>query len=347
MEGGIDGDTDNSQSAPAHAQHKARSLAKMKEKASSPLSATLQPLASPNCPNAEAGPSRDPHRLVETEQSHAHMSEQDRANFAGSSRFSPSILPKAKIRGTEDVITDWFHPCALAEIDDLELLQDLSLLGPPPQPAAEREGSSRPQPYWGISSERFKFFTAHPHQSDQAPIQVNPTVQANVERYHQLKHQGLHFNQVLLQNRSFKNPHVYSHLVDLLDIDETRSNLPLLDTGMAAGGWRSMFPFSTQQLIDGDPIAMLQRQKQELVEKRNQKLHKGHSRKIEFASSRHNDQGRDSADESRASSWADSTRTAKRARGEDTGERNSRHGRHTSAGRSRVHSSKSSSKQPP
>ena len=50
---------------------------------------------------------------------------------------------------------------------------------------------------------------------------MDPQIQAKLERFHELKHNGVHYNETLMQNRSFNNPNVLSQLVRFLDIDET------------------------------------------------------------------------------------------------------------------------------
>ncbi|KZS87681.1 HCNGP-domain-containing protein [Sistotremastrum niveocremeum HHB9708] len=38
--------------------------------------------------------------------------------------------------------------------------------------------------------------------------------------------QGKHFNDSLMENRSFRNPHLYAKLVEFVDVDETATNFP-------------------------------------------------------------------------------------------------------------------------
>lgn len=197
-------------------------------------------------------------------------------SYSGESSLTPPMVARDYIRGTQRHITDYFTPADFAAIDDPELLRDLSYLLAPPQidyePVVPVDFT---RPFWGLSAERTQFFYA---EEEDPCIPINPTVQANVERYHKLKHQGVHFNEVLMQNRSFKNPHVYSQLVEHLGIDETRSNLPALDTGRIEEGWRRVFPFTEEQLIEGDPIAVTERQEKAAKEKRKGK------RSIDFVS---------------------------------------------------------------
>ncbi|TKY90671.1 hypothetical protein EX895_000669 [Sporisorium graminicola] len=207
---------------------------------------------------------------------------------------SPSVLPHAKIRGTDILVTDFFGGAAMAEIHDAELFHDLPVVLPPPQrtsPATTPTSSDAEfRPFWGLAHHDRIFFT-HDDASAGAPIPVNPRIQANLQRYHDLKHQGVHFNQTLMQNRSFNNPHVLSQLVDFLDIDETRSNLPCIDTGRSEGSWRAQFPFQAQTLVEGDPIAIEIGQKQKAdAETRSRQTHADPHRKIAFDRARHDDE---------------------------------------------------------
>ncbi|KAJ9476730.1 hypothetical protein PHBOTO_000398 [Pseudozyma hubeiensis] len=207
---------------------------------------------------------------------------------------------RLKFRGTEtnvdEIITDVYKD----EIDDSEFFGDIPLFLPPPQPADTRD-PSKPgsRPLWGLSKTPREFFARHNDGADQSSpengeppiIDVDPRVQATVERFHELKRQGIHYNQELMKNRSFNNPHVYTQLVELLDIDETRSNLTSLDTGRSETSWRSNFPLTPEELIEGDPISIEKRQKKEEEIKRERKLRAGHNRTIDFDRARYQDDG--------------------------------------------------------
>ncbi|KAG0347534.1 hypothetical protein BG004_007545 [Podila humilis] len=55
--------------------------------------------------------------------------------------------------------------------------------------------------------------------------EVNPAVQAKMEQFHHIKMtRGIHFNQSLMKNKNFRNPHIYSSLVDLVALNEIGSN---------------------------------------------------------------------------------------------------------------------------
>jgi len=54
-------------------------------------------------------------------------------------------------------------------------------------------------------------------------------LQAKLAQFHALKkdpHQPKHFNDSLMSNRSFRNPHLYAKLVEFVDVDERTTNFP-------------------------------------------------------------------------------------------------------------------------
>ncbi|KAI8598308.1 HCNGP-like protein-domain-containing protein [Dissophora ornata] len=54
---------------------------------------------------------------------------------------------------------------------------------------------------------------------------VNPDVQAKMEQFQHVKvTRGIHFNQSLMRNKNFRNPHIYSSLVELAALNEIGSN---------------------------------------------------------------------------------------------------------------------------
>lgn len=196
-----------------------------------------------------------------------------------------SVPPTNKIRGTESLIQDLFSENAMAQVGDPELVKDMLVLFPPAQPLPPRWDSCSPRPLWGLSPAEGVFFDTKNRPSYTLPDSIHE----NVARFHQLKHQGTHFNQSLMENRSFNNPHVYSQLVEFLGIDETRSNLPSLDTGRKEGSWRATFPLSDEDLIRGDPIAAEQRQEREAKERLEGKKRAGLDRSIGFEKGRYED----------------------------------------------------------
>ncbi|KAF8268936.1 HCNGP-like protein-domain-containing protein [Lactarius quietus] len=87
-----------------------------------------------------------------------------------------------------------------------ELAKIRELLRPPPIPGV---------PDWGITPA-----TAEP---------CEPAIEAKLAQFHTLKRdseQPKHFNDSLMSNRSFRNPHLYAKLVEFADVDERTTNFP-------------------------------------------------------------------------------------------------------------------------
>ncbi|GLB45176.1 putative HCNGP-like protein [Lyophyllum shimeji] len=92
-----------------------------------------------------------------------------------------------------------------AEPED-ELARIRALLRPPPIPGVED---------WGI-----------PPPSTKPP---DPAIATKLAQFHALKrdpHIPKHFNDSLMSNRSFRNPHLYAKLVEFVDVDERTTNFP-------------------------------------------------------------------------------------------------------------------------
>lgn len=59
--------------------------------------------------------------------------------------------------------------------------------------------------------------------------QYDPTIDAKLAQFHMLKRDPenpKHFNDSLMSNRSFRNPHLYAKLVEFVDVDERTTNFP-------------------------------------------------------------------------------------------------------------------------
>lgn len=54
----------------------------------------------------------------------------------------------------------------------------------------------------------------------------DPELDAKVMKFYLLKRQGKHFNDTLMQNKAFRNPHIYAKLVEFVSVDETATNFP-------------------------------------------------------------------------------------------------------------------------
>jgi len=88
-----------------------------------------------------------------------------------------------------------------------ELTRIRSLLRPPPIPGLDD---------WGI-----------PRQSTEP---CDPAIEAKLAQFNALKRDPQnpkHFNDSLMSNRSFRNPHLYAKLVEFVDVDERTTNFPL------------------------------------------------------------------------------------------------------------------------
>jgi len=87
-----------------------------------------------------------------------------------------------------------------------ELFQIRSLLRPPPIPGTDD---------WGI-----------PPESTEP---CDPAIKTKLAQFHTLKRDSSnpkHFNDSLMSNRSFRNPHLYAKLVEFVDVDERTTNFP-------------------------------------------------------------------------------------------------------------------------
>ncbi|KAE9398529.1 HCNGP-domain-containing protein, partial [Gymnopus androsaceus JB14] len=94
------------------------------------------------------------------------------------------------------------------ESDDVHPERIRLLLRPPPIPGLDD---------WGIPPE------VTPEGST-----CDPALEAKLKQFHELKSlpSPKHFNDTLMSNRSFRNPHLYAQLVDFVDIDERSTNFP-------------------------------------------------------------------------------------------------------------------------
>ncbi|GJJ78090.1 hypothetical protein EMPS_10449 [Entomortierella parvispora] len=55
--------------------------------------------------------------------------------------------------------------------------------------------------------------------------EVDPDVQAKIEGFQKVKEQrGIHFNQSLMKNKNFRNPHIYTSLVEFVALNEFGTN---------------------------------------------------------------------------------------------------------------------------
>ncbi|KAL1719155.1 HCNGP-like protein-domain-containing protein [Schizophyllum commune] len=119
--------------------------------------------------------------------------------------------------------------------DELTRIRDL--LQPPPIPGVAD---------WGIP----------PASTDPC----DPTLESKLAQFHALKRDPQnprHFNDSLMSNRSFRNPHLYAKLVEFVDVDERATNFP-----------RDIWdPYDLQPEWYADRIAEVQKARQEKAEK--------------------------------------------------------------------------------
>ncbi|KAF9157255.1 hypothetical protein DFQ26_008935 [Actinomortierella ambigua] len=102
------------------------------------------------------------------------------------------------------------HPLEAMAIDEEQ--QEL--------PGSDRETLRRqllrPKPIPGVDN-----FGIPPEPEEEC----SPDLQAKIENFYNIKlTRGIHFNQSLMKNKNFRNPHIYQSLVQLVDLDETGSN---------------------------------------------------------------------------------------------------------------------------
>jgi len=124
----------------------------------------------------------------------AHFSEEVEQNVASTSR-----------QGEPGNNSPEFEDLTLDEPQD-ELTRIRAMLRPPPVPGLED---------WGI-----------PAECTDAP---DPALVTKLNQFHSLKkdpQNPRHFNDTLMSNRSFRNPHLYARMVDFIDVDERTTNFP-------------------------------------------------------------------------------------------------------------------------
>ncbi|KAJ4473581.1 HCNGP-domain-containing protein [Lentinula aciculospora] len=121
-----------------------------------------------------------------------------------------STLPIASTPGADSALTPTSSAAAAQtsstpEPDDIHLARIYTLLRPPPISGLAD---------WGIPPE--------------VESTCDPELEAKMKQFHQLKSLPTpkHFNDTLMSNRSFRNPHLYAQLVDFVNIDERATNFP-------------------------------------------------------------------------------------------------------------------------
>jgi len=112
-------------------------------------------------------------------------------------RFSRSPSPRDQQMDEQPPVAS-----TSSQADELSLIREL--LRPPPIPGLQD---------WGIQ----------PEPSEPCSQEL----QTKLGRFHSLKRdQNRHFNDSLMSNRAFRNPHIYAKLVEFVDVKETATNFP-------------------------------------------------------------------------------------------------------------------------
>ncbi|KAJ8094383.1 hypothetical protein AAF712_005756 [Marasmius tenuissimus] len=158
-----------------------------------------------------------PQHKPRTAQPRAHISEELDSPRASSSRDIAPTSPQA-----ESLTPDLTPSTSQSQPEELQRIRDM--LRPPPIPGVAD---------WGIPPE--------PGPNECEPC--DPTIEAKLLQFYNLKHPTAsasssatsasdpittprHFNDSLMSNRSFRNPHLYAKLVEFVDVDERETNFP-------------------------------------------------------------------------------------------------------------------------
>ncbi|KAL5523383.1 hypothetical protein ACEPAF_1650 [Sanghuangporus sanghuang] len=99
------------------------------------------------------------------------------------------------------------HTSSEMQVDELARIR--TLLRPPPIPGLDGCGI--------------------PPASNEDDDDCDPALVAKLCQFHELKRNPSnprHFNDSLMSNRSFRNPHLYAQLVEFVDVDECTTNFP-------------------------------------------------------------------------------------------------------------------------
>lgn len=160
----------------------------------------------------------------------------------------------------------------LAASADYHGSSSLAHLLPPPD--------STSSPFWGLP----------PDPGDSQEHLVDPLLKAKLAHFHDLKSRDppTHFNESLLGNRSFRNPHIYDKLVAFVGIDERAWGRERHPRDQGEGG-RGLPWKEKDTKPQGDLPSRLAEEQRRYTEAR-QAQQKGRSR-IDFAEARHEDAG--------------------------------------------------------
>ncbi|XP_006463179.1 hypothetical protein AGABI2DRAFT_194089 [Agaricus bisporus var. bisporus H97] len=125
-------------------------------------------------------------------------------NIPGPSSHLHPSEPSSEIKYSPESPQEGISDAPLSPEDELSQIR--ALLRPPPISGVED---------WGI-----------PPPSTEP---CSPAIQTKLAQFSALKHDPVnpkHFNDSLMSNRSFRNPHLYAKLVEFVDVDERVTNFP-------------------------------------------------------------------------------------------------------------------------
>ncbi|EGG00613.1 uncharacterized protein MELLADRAFT_67653 [Melampsora larici-populina 98AG31] len=66
--------------------------------------------------------------------------------------------------------------------------------------------------------------TISPEADQDNNSKIDITLVSKLEKFKSLRDQGIYFNDNLVKNKSYRNPHIYTKLVQFVDVEETGSN---------------------------------------------------------------------------------------------------------------------------
>jgi len=90
--------------------------------------------------------------------------------------------------------------------------------------------------------------------------------QAKIQQFRSLKAQGKHFNDNLMANKAFRNPHIYRKLVEFVGVDEKGTQFP-----------RSMWdPHDVRDEWFADSLASQQKARSQQIESSQKHKHRTH-----------------------------------------------------------------------
>ncbi|KAH7926146.1 hypothetical protein BV22DRAFT_1128420 [Leucogyrophana mollusca] len=114
--------------------------------------------------------------------------------------------PEIAEGSSSEAIEGLYVPATSSAGETDELIRLQALLRPPPISGVSD---------WGIPPESSSL--------------CDPVTEAKLAQFHTLKRDPQnpkHFNDSLMSNRSFRNPHLYAKLVEFIDVDERTTNFP-------------------------------------------------------------------------------------------------------------------------